>query len=473
MSYWDTVHKNLDKNLDDSHEIIDDLKSNLEIKQQTKKNNTTLYLNLKEEAQNVEYEYKDYGKQRKLENLFGYNVQRPREEWIEKEQLIEEIPETEIETWEKKRNDLKQYSERDRAIAYKRDELAEVDDEGYRYEPESPAFRDGYNNTLRIKPPVNPDLHNGFELNIQGKALETFFNRQNVKSKPSEKSLKPIEIQTNKPRTEHDIQVKINTPLLGIRKNKHDLKIKELFKCQSNIEIFLPNKTGIKKTLLKRDFYSKTLASLVLKAIFTENNFGLELTDEEKKSLKSKFKNGEIQLEELGKAFVELGFVMTPEIREESKRHEFDSKSLKLGQKILFNVIQGQSSEKPMIEESVKEDMALALGRTMNNLKSLLQIDNVVLKNEFTKEKSKKNAEILNLKSTFQLLQGLGTMKRKGSTSYFRNEKNIQDLNIGKFQNILLEGNIQNPTKSVWDALEKNIPTHNERNIYPARPDYL
>ena len=109
----------------------------------------------------------------------------------------------------------------------------------------------------------------------------------------------------------------------------------------------------------------------------------------------------------------------------------------------------------------------------MQNLKSLIQIDFTILKNEFIYEKSKKKDEVLNLKSTFQLLQGLGTLKRKGSTSYFRKEKNIEDLNIGKFQNNLLEGNIQNPTKSVWDALEKNIPKTNERNIYPARPDYL
>ena len=295
MSYWDKIHKNLDKNLDDSHEIIKqdkELKS-VEIK---KKLNDTLYLNLKEEKLK-DFEYEDNGKQRKLENLFGYNVSRPRQEWIEKEQSYEEKPENENEKWEKKRNDLKEYSERDRAVAYKRDELAEVDDEGYRYEPELPAFRDGYNNTLRIKPPVNPDLHNGSEINIQGKALETYFNRQNVKSTPSEKSLKPLELQTNNPRVDHETQVKVNTPLLGMRKNKHDLKIKALFKSHSNIEVFVPNKNGIKKTLLKRDFYSKTLASFVLKALFTENNFGLDLTKDEKESLKSKFKNGEIELE--------------------------------------------------------------------------------------------------------------------------------------------------------------------------------
>ena len=423
MSYWDKIHKNLDKNLDDSHEIIKqdkELKS-VEIK---KKLNDTLYLNLKEEKLK-DFEYEDNGKQRKLENLFGYNVSRPRQEWIEKEQSYEEKPENENEKWEKKRNDLKEYSERDRAVAYKRDELAEVDDEGYRYEPELPAFRDGYNNTLRIKPPVNPDLHNGSEINIQGKALETYFNRQNVKSTPSEKSLKPLELQTNNPRVDHETQVKVNTPLLGMRKNKHDLKIKALFKSHSNIEVFVPNKNGIKKTLLKRDFYSKTLASFVLKALFTENNFGLYLTKDEKESLKSKFKNGEIELEELGKAFVELGFVLTPELREESKRHEFDTKSLKLGQKILFNVIEGKSTDTPILEESVRDDMALALGRTMQNLKSLIQIDFTILKNEFIYEKSKKKDEVLNLKSTFQLLQGLGTLKRKGSTSYFRKEKNI------------------------------------------------
>lgn len=467
MSYWDKIHKNLDKNLDESHEILKPLE-NVE-----KTNSNTIHSNVENDNQTNTFEYKDLGKQRKLESLFGYNVPRPREEWVESEQKFKDKEDTETEKWEKKRVDLKQYSERDRSVAYKRDELAEVDDEGYRYEPESPAFREGFNNTLRIKPPMNPDLHNGNEMNIQGKALETYFSKQKVTSSPSEKPLQSVQLLNNNPKLQPIVELKVNTPLLkSVRKNKNDLKIKELFKSQSNIEIFIPHK-GVKKTLLKRDFYSKTLASFVLKALYTDNNFGLELTKEEKQQLQSKFKNGEIELEELGKVFVELGFVCSPEIRDESKKHNFDLKSLKLGQKILFNELNGKSVDQPILEETVKEDMALALGRVMNNLKSLLHIENAALKNDFKHEKTKKNPEVLNIKSTFQLIQGLGTLKRKGSTSYFRNEKNIENLNIGKSQNQLLEGNIQNPSKSVWDALEKNIYKQNERKILPARPDYL
>jgi hypothetical protein len=384
MSYWDKIHKNLDKNLDESHEILKPLHT-------VQKNSQTQLLqqneNQIENNENKTFSYDDLGKQRKLESLFGYNVPRPREEWIEIEQENQDTPETETEKWEKKRNDLKEYSERDRAVAYKRDELAEVDEEGYRYEPESPAFRDGYNNTLRIKPPVNPDLHNGSEINIQGKALETYFSKQKVTSIPSEKPLQSVEILKHSPQQQPTVELKVLTPLIKtVRKNKNDIKIKELFKSQSNIEVFIPNTNGVKKTLLKRDFYSKTLASFVLKALYTENNFGLDLTPDEKQELKSKFKNGEIELEELGKVFVELGFVLAPELRDESKKHEFDLKSLKIGQKILYTELQGKSTEQPILEETVKQDLALALGRVMNNLKSLILVENVTLKNEFQHE---------------------------------------------------------------------------------------
>jgi intein/homing endonuclease len=58
MSYWDKIHKNLDKNLDDSHEIINTEETKTETKFEPeikKKLNDTLYLNLKEDT-NTNYE---------------------------------------------------------------------------------------------------------------------------------------------------------------------------------------------------------------------------------------------------------------------------------------------------------------------------------------------------------------------------------------------------------------------------------
>lgn len=459
MSYWENVQSNLDKNLTDENEVLETKKKVIE--SFTEENN-----------EEPNFEFNNSGRQRKLESLLGYTKKIPRREWTEKEQVYGDVPLGEMELWEKKRQDLQEYSERDRKVAYKRDELAEVDDEGYRYQPESPAFRDGYNNTLRIKPPSNPDLHNGKEVNIQGKALETYFNKQDVKSKPSEKSLQSLQIQKDNTRVNHDLQLKLQDPnVKTLRKNKHDLKIKQLFKPQGNVEIFTPNKKGVRKTLLKRDFHEKTLASFVLKALFTENNFGLDLTHEDKQRLKSVFKNGEVELEDLGKAFVELGFVLTPELREESKRNEFDSKAFKLGEKIMSS-LDVNSSDRPVIQESLKEDMALAIGRTMNNLKSIVFETKGKL-NTFEHEKTKKNNEVV-LKSsslTFQLINQL-TMKQKGSTSYFRTEKNIEKEQQNKTL-IALQGVTKNPNKSVWDALEKNLPNKTTRDILPARPDYL
>jgi hypothetical protein len=441
MSYWDSIHKNLEKNLGDTHEELP-------------------------------VEYNDSGKQRKLDALMGASVQRPRQEWVEKEQKEEDKAPTETEIWERNRINAQEYAERDRAVAMKRDELAETDGEGYRFEPESPAFREGFNNTLRVKPPQNLDLHNGSEMNIQGKALESFFAKQIVKGNKKEKT-QGVELQIENNRVDHDTEVRVNDPLKAtLRANKHDLKIKELFKPQSRVEIFTPNKKGVRKTLLKRDLYSGLLASYILKVLFTENNsFDLKLTQEQKHELKAIFKNGEVEIKELGKVFVELGFVLPPQMRDETKRVEFDAKAMELGRKIMMTM-EINSLAKPMVEESKKEDLALAIGRTMKNLECMVFESS--LKNEFTHEKTKKNKEIQNVgKKTLQIIDHLSRrVEKKGSTSYFRTEKNIEKEQENK-PSAILAGVPKNMRKSVWDGMEKDLPNKTTRDILPARPDYL
>jgi hypothetical protein len=98
---------------------------------------------------------------RKFEALLGV---QPKTERREIEAFEDERQPTDLEQWEKQRAKALEQSEKDAEIALKRDEAAWVDEDGYSQIKEAPAFRDGFNTTLRIKPPPEEHLHAGLKL---------------------------------------------------------------------------------------------------------------------------------------------------------------------------------------------------------------------------------------------------------------------------------------------------------------------
>ena len=469
MSYWTRIQTSLNKEFVDDDEILEN--SNVE---ETKTDQVSESPKKKQKNNlNLKYNFnvKESSKKRKLSNLFGYIEKVKKDEIENEEQTLDDKPDTEIETWEHTRETSRNFAERDRRVAFKRDELAEYDDEGYRYSPEQPTFRDGFNNTLRIKTPDNPDLNNGVEMNISGREIKPIEKSALVTMKPREKAVQKVEVLDPLYKPEMTQEEKMLNPLSKtLRMNKHDLEKVSHLKVWGESGNYIPaNKRNLRKSLLKRDTIHSKLGYFVLKALY-EGNAGIN--PEQRKSLLHSMKQGQVFLEKVGKIFVELGFVLPPEIHEKSKRHEFDSKAMELGLKLMTTDMNGKSSEAPLVEESTREDLALALGRTMENLRALECKDGASALRILTPDVEKTRRKNQVRKGvTFFILEKLGVRSEQlGSKSYFRNEQQLKEE--GQAESILELNSKENGFKSVWDGFAKDEHI-NERSLLPSRPNYL
>jgi len=445
MSYWQTIHKNLNKEFLNENENESNLETS-EKEKHSKYSNEHSEPSFNADVEKIKpignYMIKESTKKRKLSALFGFYESIPEKaEILEAEQEEKDKPETEIETWEKSRNTLQDFSERDRRVAMKRDELAEYDEDGYRYTPEQPTFREGFNNTLRLKPPQNPDLQNGKVMNIKGKA-ETFQETQ-MKLKPRGRLLPP---------------------------KKVEVLSSTIAKPQQQTQMYVPpSKRSLRKTLLKRESIQHTLGKYFMKAL-CDTDTGIQ-PEQRKVILHSFLKQGDLLMEEVGKAFLELGFVLPPEIREESKRNEYDQRAMDIGQKIFLQLY--EKGETPIVEESLKQDLTLALGRTFQNLKSLASVStggNRVQTPEVEKTKKKNQNELGNI--TLQILENASSrIQQKGRVSEFRKEQLNKDQR--RAESILeVESPNRNGQKSIWDGFYKDDYV-NDRSLLPHRRDDL
>lgn len=100
---------------------------------------------------------------RRLETMMGITPKAERRELLVMEQKPSERPSTDSEKWEGRRKRSQQISEEATRIAMKRDDGAWADVDGYQQTREPPAFRDGFNTTLRVKPPPEAHLFNGLQ----------------------------------------------------------------------------------------------------------------------------------------------------------------------------------------------------------------------------------------------------------------------------------------------------------------------
>lgn len=469
MSYWTRIQNSLNKEFVDDDEILQNSNVN-----ETKTEEASEVPNQKNNL-NLKYNFnvKESSKKRKLSNLFGYIEKVKKDELENEEQTVLDQPDTEIEVWEHARETSRDFAERDRRVAFKRDELAEYDDEGYRYSPEQPTFRDGFNNILRLRPPQNPDLHNGKEMNITGRETSSVEKTALVTMKPREKALNKVEVLEPSFKPEMTREEKMLGPLLQtLRMNKHDLEKVSHLKVWGESGNYIPlNKRNLRKSLLKRDSIHSKLGYFVLKALY-EGNAGMNagINPEQRKSLLHSMKQGQVFLEKVGKIFVELGFVLPPEIREKSKRHEFDSKAMELGLKLMTEM--NGKGEAPTVEESTREDLALALGRTMENLKALECKEGASGMRILTPEVEKTRRKNQVRKGvTFFILEKLGVRSEQvGSKSYFRDEQQLKEE--GHSQSLLELNSKDNGFKSVWDGFAKEEHI-NDRSLLPSRPSYL
>jgi hypothetical protein len=469
MSYWQRIHKNLNKELDDENEKLDSSKFSSE----------HLESNTNDEVKIVHplgnYLIKNSSKQRKYASLFGISEKVKKDEIIENEQKMEDKPDTEIETWDKNRDTLKEYSERDRRTAMKRDELPEYDEDGYRFSPETPTFRHGFNPTLRIKPTQNPDLHNGKIVNVSGREIKGMIAptlQQGSKSEKDKVITRQESFNENNAKGESLTQTRQNnTEKEFIRHNTKETHLKPMLKLMKTQQMYMPpNKRSLRKSLLKRDSIHKTLALLVLRAI-TQNELGIN--PEQRKSILSTMKSGEVVLEELGKAFVELGLVLTPELREESKRKEFKGRVMDTGKKIMLD-LNTPRGETPFVEEALKPDLALAVARTLENLKSFT-LPNQDGRNIGTPEieTTRRKNELHSGTLTLQIISTVSARaEQKGRISHFRNEEMLSDVPQLQGAPVNVNAQFSDSAKSIWDGFAKEEYV-NDRSLLPSRPSHL
>lgn len=481
MSYWQNIHKHLNKDFSDNgnNENEMQLDSNLSTSSSPSRfSNEHAEPSSSPELEKIKpignYIIKESTKKRKLSVLFGFDDNVPeRSEILEDVQIVEDKPETEIETWERSRKTLQDFSERDRRVAFKRDELAEYDEDGYRYTPEQPTHRDGFNNTLRLRPPQNPDLHNGKILNIQGKA-ENFQEKQ-MKLNPSRRLLSTKKIEVLSPdfaKPEQETQLYVPPTKEGSLKENKKVEIlsPNFAKPDQQTQMYVPpSKRSLRKTLLKRESIQHTLGKYFMKAL-CETDTGIQ-PEQRKIILHSFLKQGDVLLEELGKAVIELGFVLPPEIREASKRTEYDQKAMDIGQKIFLQLY--EKGETPIVEKSLKQDLALALGRTFENLKSLASVStgrNRILTPEIEKTTRKNQTELGNI--TLQILENASSrIQQKGRVSEFRKEQINKEQRRAE-STLEVESPNRNGQKSIWDGFYKDDYV-NDRSLLPHRRDDL
>jgi len=267
-------------------------------------------------------------KNRKFESLHGRDFLIERNE-VEANQDVEKVEDQ----WEQKRLETIERANRDATMAYRRDEGAWTDGDGYQTVREAPAFREGYNTTLRVLPPQEAHLHNGLQLLRDNDRASSILVS----------SARARDIVTRLISQRGDIARIVGTYFMrGLQTGFFGDKPREL-------ELIGGLKEEIE--LLIRNFQVDEVPE----------GYTKELTETELQKRK------EILANAIGNAFLEIGMTLPAGQREDPKRN--DVVAINIGSRMMSN-IQGQRSEMPEIHESIRKEVTIALGRIMLHLRA-------------------------------------------------------------------------------------------------------
>ncbi len=336
---------------------------------------------------------------RKFEMLMGTEPKAERNELLIAEQKPSERPKTAQEIWETDRNRSTKVSSEASLIALKRDGSAWTDEDGYATTKEPPAFRDGFNNILRVKPPPEPHLNNGLKsLPFRSAASQASAGTSGLRDWTLKNEVKRAENQiSSNSRVQsqmishirasdliHRLSSKpeiaaaigsyfiknISTGLSGISSRNFD-EIRSLFrkefdisnasdgggqrgedgKSEENPDVEVSRLNGEIQLLL--NFFQGKAAPLGFK--------DKQGSEESKRRLVELSRS-------LGNAFVSLGLTLPAGSREESLRN--DSVALEMGNRMITDVDGGKQGP-TLIEDNLRKEVAVALGRALLHLKSI------------------------------------------------------------------------------------------------------
>lgn len=312
---------------------LDAKKHILQTKTKTKSHENDVNLNTTVVEPIADFRIRNNAKNRKYESLHGYD------ELIEKNEIEHEQDEykhDEKSLWEKQREETLERANRDAKNAFRRDEGAWTDNDGYQQVREAPAFREGYNTTLRVLPPQEEHLHNGLQmLKDNNRASSSIVVQARAK-----------DIVTRLLSQRGDIAKIVGLYFMrGLQTGYFGDKPRELDLIgglREEIELLL------------RNF-----------EIEENKNNEKEITEIEIQ------KRREIIANAIGNAFFEIGMTLPAGSRENSKRN--DMIAMNIGARMMSDV-PGHRIELPQVHESLRKEISIALGRAMLHLKAAANV---------------------------------------------------------------------------------------------------
>lgn len=288
-----------------------------------------------------DYRFNERAKVRKFDALLGLEPTIERKELLKDDQLQREL--TDMEKWEMDRLRSLERSKENSQIAFKRDEGAWADEDGYAAVKEVPKFREGFNNTEFIKPLVPDHIHNGTKLlpdrlNAQSSVIASP-NMQSAFTKHTTTMHKPLDVKA-KGRAQFEALVASHA------------------------------KDSVHRQVSKRADLAHAIGIYFMRAV--QPDF---LGSKNATLTKEQIKRHETISKLLGNAFVNIGTTLPLNGKRDDPLRN-DSIALKMGLSIMNAENLGvRSFLIPKIEESLRNEVAIALGRTMLHLRQAANIE--------------------------------------------------------------------------------------------------
>ena len=290
-----------------------------------------------------DYRTNERAKVRKFDSLLGVEPKVKKQEFVFADNSsVKEL--SDLEKWELERVRALEISKETSVTAFKRDEGAWVDEDGYAAVKEVPKYREGYNNTEFIKPKQAEHLHNGLQLVKE---------RENGMHFPAEAPITFAKDAIHRNMAKRaDLAALVGSYFMrGI---------------QSGVE-------GITSGGLEKDG-QRTKGEIELLLQSLEQIAEKSSSDYQELSTIEIAKRHETLSKALGNAFVSIGMTLPAGKRDDPLRN--DVVALKLGNSIMTTEAIGvRSSSFPQVDGTLREEVAIALGRAMLHLRQAANIE--------------------------------------------------------------------------------------------------
>lgn len=348
-----------------------------------------------------DFRFNERARARQLDVLMGVFPKSERNEIIVNEQRSVDRPQTRDEEWEESRDRALQVSKEHSEVALKRDGSSWADEDGYSKVLEPPAFRDGFNNILRVKPPQDENLHNGLDSLPERRGIQngafgssaainswtkvaTTMHEQRPLVEPTNRASMSVMQSARAKDLIHRVMQRpevsaalgkyfmkgITAELVGLK--SRDIKILEsAFRHEhGTLELEGGGKVGetgkSDESPDKDGSRMKGEIELLLRALETlevpTGHKGVTLTEDARR-------NGVALSRALGNAFVNLGMTLPAGPRDDPLRN--DSVAIELGERIMMSGDGPQlGKQASKIEEGFRKEVATALGRAMLHLQA-------------------------------------------------------------------------------------------------------